>query len=268
MTTETPTACETCGAHGTVPHCWIEGDCVLPHRMDKPRHPPIARIGRVCEHCITRHREQLTEIVELYAGLRLIVAAGSIPDDTAEHKRPKKRQGSPSPVRLEAWAMLYDAGRLFAHGPHREGSQPLGRLQHTRFAEDYQHTATPDVYAVLAGWVGLLDEALDVTPWDRGSVAACCNALDTYAHTIAEQPWIDDYDAELRWLRIALRRAHGLSDPRPVAECLNDESGNECHGNVWRETGMKCDKCGRPYKGLDAVRLRVHARRQTEERSA
>jgi hypothetical protein len=237
----------------------VEGTCILPHRYDKERHPPQAETGNVCSHCTERHREHLTEIVELYAGLLDVFSGVRIDQDVAEHQHQKKAAAPPAPVRrLEAWVMLFDTGRLYAQGPRRDDGS---------FAEDYVHTATPSVYAVLAAWCDYLYEAKN---WDANDVAAtvagCASTLSAYADFIAGEPWVDDFDAEIRWLRTALRRVHGLSDPRPVADCLNTEKGTECQGQVWRPEpddgkGLRCDKCNRRYRGLDALRLKVHNRR-------
>ena len=40
--------------------------------------------------------------------------------------------------------------------------------------------------------------------------------------------------AELRWVRSALMRCHGLEDPKPIGTCFSVSHKDECGGNVWR----------------------------------
>ena len=239
--------CERCGAFGDMPHGWIEGDCILPHRGHSP-----AMIGHVCAGCVERHRLWLAEITELYASLRYVVEQGSVPDDTAEHKRPKKQPASPALLRLEAWAMLYDRDRLHAHGPRRDdGSLEL----------DYLHGTLPDVPAVLQGWASYaIESGAAPTASAVTTVSGAVIQLDSAAEHVARQPWIDEYDAELRWVRQSLRRAHGITDPQSLGACITVTDGRECSGHVWpsrdSDNRPKCDRCSRRYGTLDLVRLK------------
>lgn len=228
------TVCDRCGAFGDMPHLWTAGDCVLGHR----RHS-LARFGFLCGWCIDRHRSWLTEIVELYATLDQVLEPGSVPDDTAEHGHVKKRPASPAPMRLDAWAMLFDRDRLYATGSPSD---------------------LPDVPAVVAVhadalWESMFGSERDA-PWTLTAAAA---HLAANAETAAGQSWIDELDADLHWCRTALRRAHGIANPQPLGHCLTVD----CPGRVWpdRQDGRpQCDRCARRYGTLDLVRLHAYER--------
>ena len=224
--------CQKCGAFGSMPHVWVEGQCVLPHRNHAP-----AKVGFCCVWCVDRHKQWLTEIVELYATLDQVLEPGSIPDDTAEHGHVKKRPASPAPIRLDAWSMLHDTARLFRTGSPSD---------------------LPDVPAVVATHAEALFDQLG---WGDPptTLSGAAAALRANADTVAGSPWIDEYDADLAWVRKALRDAHGIHNPQPLGRCLTVD----CGGRVWpdRDDGRpKCDRCARRYGTHDIVRLHVQER--------
>jgi hypothetical protein len=238
--------CDRCGAFGDMPHAWVEGDCILPHDNHSTR---LASGAHVCVHCIDRHIEWLTEIVELYAGLCEVVLAGSIPDDTAAHSH-KKAAGSPSPLRLAAWALIEGVNDHTIDVDYSTGV----RVETVRDA--YLGPNLPDVPAVLTGWAqAALDEQYE-NATAPSTVAGAAAVLQTHATVMARLPDIDTYDAELRWVRRSLRAAHAISDPQPLGRCLT----TTCRGLVWRqaEGSPECDRCRRRYAKLDLVRLKAH----------
>lgn len=239
-------ACERCGARRHEQHRWEEGDCLLPHR----RHV-AATIGHLCVGCVDRHRAWLDEIVELYATLPHVVALGSVPDNTADHKR-TKRPASPAQMRLIAWAMINDAGRLFARGERQEAGQPLD--------PDYLR-GIPDPPPVLGSWAQYCIDSQGITMHvEADALSTNATLLKLAADHIAGQPWVDEYDAEVGWIRRTLRNAHGITDPQPLGKCITVTNGRDCTGRVWRDPDTsqdpKCDRCARRYKPLDLVRLR------------
>lgn len=237
MSSETPAVsdgeiCDKCGAFGLMPHIWVEGMCVLPHRNHSR-----ATVGFCCTWCVDKLAGWLTEIVELYAGLPDVLEPGSIPDTTAEHQRPKKRPASPAPVRLEAWAMLYDSDRLYRTGSPSD---------------------LPDVAAVLGTHAQALWDDLGYGP-APDTVTGAVGTLTANVEVVAGSPWIDEFDADLRWLRKALRDAHGITEPKPIGDCLTVD----CTGKVWpdRDDGRpRCGSCKRRYGLHDLVRLKVNER--------
>lgn len=236
----TDTACTRCGAFGNLPHGWIEGDCILPHK-NHSRH--LLAGTHICEPCIERHAEWLSEIPDMYATLPNVVLTGSIADDTAEHKRPKKQPASPSPLRLDAWAMLHPE---YLNAWIKD--ETTGQLRHTG-----TH-GLPDVPAVLAAWAQACYDTLGWNDTAPTTVSGACAVLSSHTQHMASLPDIDTYDAELRWLRRALRAACGISDPEPLFACLT----LDCGGNVWRMTAGSpaCDRCRRRYAALDYVRAK------------
>lgn len=242
--------CEKCGAFGSMPHAWVEGDCILPH-MEHHR----ATVGHCCRGCVDRHKAWLTEIVELFATLDEVIDPTAIPDDTAEHKRPKKQPASPAPLRLGAWAMLYDRERLL----------PFTLDEHGNGLPAYLSGSLPDVPEILAGWASwAVETGAPPVGGDVSSVTTASIQLRIAAEHVAGQPWIDDYDAELAWVRTSLRTAHDIRDPQSLGRCITVTDGKECHGQVWpspdRDPRPKCDRCRRRYRTLDLVRLKAMER--------
>jgi len=229
--------CEDCGrvdGH----HDWVEGDCVLPHRTHSRK---LLAGTFVCVWCVKRHRDWLRDILDLYATLTDVVLAGSVPDETAEHQHVKKSADTPVPIRLAAWALAFDAARMFTTGAG---------------------TDLPDIPAVLTSWAqnacdeqGLAGASLDST------LSTAVKLLDAHAERIAGFGWVDEYDAELGWCRTALRRAHGITGGRrPVGKCPSlDGDGVECGGPLWPnldDGGMSVD-CGTCKRHFDERFLRL-----------
>jgi hypothetical protein len=242
---ETPDYCNQCGVIGgrADQHIWIEGDCLLPHRLDRPNHPPAAKHGLICGNCVDRHKTTLTEILELWATLHLVVAQGSIHEELAQHQKPRKQPGSPAPMRLTAWIMLYDRERLRPGIRTTEGT--IETLPLTQ--------ALPDIPAVLAGW------ATQIQPTIKATDTAAIAALTVNAEAIGHQPWVDEYDTELRWILTKLRNAHAITNQKPLARCIQTTNGHRCTGHVWprSSTAPKCDRCHHTYGTLELVRLRA-----------
>lgn len=253
--------CDRCGAHGAIPHGYVDGDCMLPHRMTGDRHPPRAHHGLVCRYCIARWQEWLQEILELYATLGTVLEPGSIPDTTAQHDRPKKAPASPSPIRLEAWALLY--GRLNDRATvlDRAGNAVRDNTGKIVTEPAVRGSNLPDIPELLTGWAQAAYDAQDWTAAAPTTVTGAVAALTAIpADTIGAQEWVDEYDAELKWIRRALRNAHGITDPQPIGKCLTVD----CRGRVWadKDTGEpKCGECKRRYGTLDLVRLKANEKR-------
>lgn len=225
-------ACQACGL--LTGHAFLETDCLLPHSYDRERHPPQRRLGFCCQGCITRHAEWLTEIVELYATLPQVIEPSSVTEDTnGEYQKPRKAPASPAPVRLDAWAMLHDAERLYATGNYG--------------------TDLPDVAAVLSSWAQNVYDALDITTTAPDTVTGAAAVLRARATAIAALPLVDEYDAEIRWVRRALRNAHGLPNGlRSVGRCPSltgegTECGGHLHADANGEMAVWCARCGRRF---------------------
>lgn len=229
MSSEKPVVCERCGAFGAMDHGWIEGDCILPHRNHSTR---LLDGTNICVHCTDRWEEWLEQLVELYTTLGQVVLAGSIPDTTANHGHTKKAPASPSPLRLDAWALIHTEQLQWAI------RMDDGTMQHPGM------TGLPDIPDVMANWASAVYEALgwgDGAPSHLSGSVAVLRANTSILAGLAD---VDTFDAEMRWVHRSLQRAHGLSNPKPIGQCLTVG----CTGTVWpTATEPGCNKCGRHY---------------------
>lgn len=231
--------CNVCGL--TDRHEPLDDDCLLPtHSYRARKHPPRRQSGLLCcRWCVDRHRLWLTEIVELYATLPFVLEPGSVPDETADHKRPKKAPEAPAPVRLDVLAMLADRGRL------RRTGEP---------------SDLPDVPAVLADFAQRLFDDLYETATAPETASGAAAVLVSNAERLAGLPWLDEYDAELGWARARLRSVHGLANsrPKPVGKCPSlTGDGEPCGGPLWPDRdGMMRVECGKCRREFDERFLR------------
>lgn len=231
--------CERCGAFGDLPHGWVEGDCILPHKEHSRR---LLDGGLICQACADRWIEWLNEITELHGTLAAVLYVGDVVDDTAEHTH-SKRSGSPSPIRLNAWAL--HRNEINDHITDRDGTDRPA----------YLGANLPDIAAVLTGWAHTVyEEHHQGEATIARTVYAAAAWLRANVTLAAASPHVDDIDAELRWVRRALRAAHGVTDAEPLFSCLSVG----CRGHVWPMSAGSpaCDHCGRRYGTLDMVRAR------------
>lgn len=238
--------CERCGAFGDMPHSWVEADCVLPHKGHSRK---LVDGAHVCVPCVERWGDWLQEITDLYATLGTVMLAGDVPDDTAEHKRARKQPASPSPIRLDAWALAHP-WLLNDHVTDQDGTTHAA----------YLGANLPNVPAVLAAWAQDCYDAQGFTATAPDTVTGAAAVLRGHGETMARLPEVDDYDAELRWVRKALRQAHGITNPQPICACISVG----CKGHVWPNHGEqpRCDRCGRRYGTLDLVRAKAPDKRE------
>lgn len=243
------TVCAKCGAVAGSDtwgvHEWTEGCCILPEHNYTRAHPPRATVGHCCRGCVERLQDWLTEITDLYATLPDVISLGSVPDDTAQHKH-TKRPASPAPMRLDAWAMVHDRERLYRTG---------------------HDTDLPDAPAVVADLAYRVGDDLGIEPGqDLGdSLTAAVVFLTARLEAAAGSAWIDELDAELRWLRKQLRQAHG--NPKSIGRCISIINGHDCGGRVWpskrqHDPRPECSRCHRRYDQKDLARLTITEARE------
>lgn len=218
--------CERCGAIGDMPHAWVEGDCVLPHRTHFTK---LATGTHICQPCIDRWDDWLTETLELWAGLTDVLHAGSVPEAESEHQKPRKAPASPSPLRLMAWALANPK----TLNPGNPGPD------------------IPDIPTILTNWAEAIWDALDYGDGWPTTVSGATAAIRSHRDTIAAMPDVDTFDAELRWIRRALRTAHGIN-ARSVGLCPTlDGWGKACGGKLWLAPNgtmaVNCARCGRHF---------------------
>lgn len=241
--------CSKCGAVAGSEtwgvHEWTEGCCILPEHNYTRAHPPRATVGHICRGCVERLRDWLSEITDLYATLPDVVPPGSVPDDTARHKH-TKQPSSPAPMRLDAWAMVNDRDRLYRTGHDSD---------------------LPDVPAVVADLAYRVADDLGIEPGqDLGdSLTAAVAFLTGRLEAAASSAWIDELDAELKWVRKTLRQAHG--NPQPLGRCISVINGHDCGGQVWpskrqHDPRPECKRCHRRYDDRDRARLTITEARE------
>jgi len=233
-----PEPCGKCGSEPGERHTWVEGDCVLPHF----NHSTNLNSGTfVCRRCTGRWERWLGELVELYATLPDVLLAGSIPDDTAEHGKPKKAPASPSPIRLNVWALLHPEDlRFMLADKDGRPTIPTGLK------------GIPDVADVLGNWAQAVYDALDWTATAPRTISGATTVLGVNTLTLAAMPDADSFDAELRWVHGALYEAHGLRESSPVGKCPSlDGDGKECGGPLWPDKygrmQVSCSRCHRTF---------------------
>lgn len=113
---------------------------------------------------------------------------------------------------------------------------------------------------VLASWCQLVAEERDIRP-PEGVTTALCGFLTRHHGWSVEQPWADDYAAEILELG---RRAWSLLNPsgrrqftNRIMRCveIDDVDGSRCPGNLWcfltpddpyaeAKSVLVCDECG------------------------
>jgi hypothetical protein len=94
---------------------------------------------------------------------------------------------------------------------------------------------------VVEAWAQALYEATYAGDPPDYTLAAAAAVLSANADSMARLPVVDEYDAELRWVRSHLRRAHGINNPKPVGRCPSlDGDGNECGGALWPDEKAGC----------------------------
>jgi hypothetical protein len=233
----TGSGCGRCGgADGQ--HTWVDQDCVLPHKGHSTR---LLEGAHVCINCVDRHRDWLTEIVELFGTLHLLLvpplSSGAASPD-GDYEKPRKAPEAPVPVRLDVLAMLSDRARLFRTG---------------------RPSDLPDVPSVMEGWAQAFYEATYDGDVPGYTLAAAAAVLRANAEAMARLPIIDEFDAELRWVRSHLRRAHGISSPKPVGKCPTLTDAGTCGGPLWPDTtyGLRvlCGRCERVFDDGELRRL-------------
>jgi hypothetical protein len=223
--------------------------CLTPMDENGNQYPQRAARGLMCKPCAGKLNAWLRDIDVDYHLLPMVMIPGE--GGFSDSKKPKKAAESPTPVRLDVVA-LTDDGR---GGAAREPGDELW------------FEGCPDIPAVLSvlhekaeQLRGDLDPSRD-PKWDieghtvHGEITYLLTAFDR----MLEAVWVDEAAAEIRVVRDALLRAHGVTRVKPLGECMTVE----CGGTVWpSKWGLapQCAKCKRVYAGLDQARLELSNR--------
>lgn len=224
--------------------------CVLPHRDDAEADP------LVCGWHRGALRRLPGEIREAWFDLALIAEAGSAPKDAAPKTRRTKSASPPTPVNLDV-VVLRDP---------RTATTELRQILRDGHPADLSRPAS-NVLTAVASWVLLLAEERPLTATLPSSVIGQLDLLERHTDWIAQQPWIDDYWAELGGIRSALRSALRDRASTKVGRCyLPTDDGSDCHGNLLRRNGelsVRCHRCGaRWVTAAELARLELALNRQ------
>lgn len=230
-------------------------DCDACRECNQPIHPPQHRprnTGLLCERCAKNLRGWLHDIPDLYATLDPYESPQT--DDT-EHHGHHKISGSPALVRLDVVALM----------DRRTVPVTITDQDGTVVGVD---TSLMDVVGVMCSWAAMFAEEEGLTS-KTGTLTEATGLLTTWFDTLASQPWIDEMYAELRDVMRALRRAHGITLPKPIGRCINVyERGGKvigCQAMLYANPSgaIRCTSCGRRYDGRGLIL--VEMQRRTEQ---
>lgn len=228
------TLCAQCGTMLGAPHVRLTTDCVLDHPDHAER-----KHGLLCGRHWHHLADTLTQIEQLAALLPQVLIPGPAGDG-----RSATRTGSPAPGSVDVMALTDPHAGLF-----------------WRDDDD----AIPNVPGALHSWCRLIGEEL---PPDEhrarpdGTLPGSLRFLRTWRHWIVQQPWIDDYAADLGLLHRAL--AVGVGEfmwPRPLGRCPN------CQAKIYPDPSgadvVTCGRCRSSWSGVHWLRLRLMLEKET-----
>lgn len=126
--------------------------------------------------------------------------------------------------------------------------------------DDYENA--PDhvvpVVSTIVGWAQLVVDELDLDDLPA-TLEGAVQLLRGRAGWMCEQGWIGDAADEIGRVHRQLAAAVADLPDKPIAMCIEIRR-EPCQGAVFWVPGRdeaRCFRCGRPYAGLDLVRLRV-----------
>jgi hypothetical protein len=257
MTVTEVTLCSECGSELGAPHVLTSDDCVLAHDGHADR-----KHGLLCARHWNWLASTLDQIEELFGLLGQVIIPGPGGDGPTG-----KTIDSPAPGRVAVMALTDRRNRLQLDD------------------ED----AVPNVPGVLESWLRLVDEESghNLLPFARATFAADARGhvfdlsrppalgddlehplrwsiplpltlrlLRRERHWIAQQPWIDDYAADLAALHLALARGVGDSMwPKSLGPCPN--CGVKLYPDTTGADLVACRKCKSSWSGVHWLRLRL-----------
>jgi hypothetical protein len=206
--------------------------CVAP-RHAKPRQALDGLL--LCRGHYTGLEAALTDILDLYALLPYQMAVLASKEPGGE--KHVKQAHPPAPINLAA-AALTDRRNSAAIEP--------GDI--------------PDVPGSLAGWVDNVAEERHLTGTRPATVYGATRYLELHLAWIAAQPWVDEFDADMRVIRQALSAATKQPKVMPVGRCpvLTDdgECGTPLYNNPHSDA-IRCRTCRNEWSGHELIRLRL-----------
>ena len=186
----------------------------------------------------------LSDIELLYPLLNFVIEPGST--KTEELIRYSKQPDPAAPIRLEV-ALLRD----------------------NRTKYDPKNPDAVSIYGIANTWAELVREQRQLSATPNSTVLAEIGLLIRHLSWIANQPWIRDFDRDLRIAANAIRHACGEFDHRtPVGKCAVIYNETECDGPLYPDmswTGVHCARCGETWNDLDLERLGLTLNQNTLE---
>lgn len=223
--TQAATVCDKCGEPIGAPHLWSDDDCVFPHADHTPRY-----VGLICK----RHYHWIDGTLEQI--LALYTLASVMPRGGESDHRGNGEVFAPAPGRLDVMALT-----------DRRAKTPI----------DLEDGDIPDLPGTLATWAHetWLDRGDKAHAEPVWNVTTSITFLRRERHWIAQQPFLDDYTAELAYLHRWCATAAGDSMwPKPIGHCPTDRTPLF---NTIGVDEVTCSKCKQTWSGVHLIRLRL-----------
>jgi len=194
-----------------------------------------------CHNCTEQMRRWLREL-EDYAVI-IAITAGPLRDQTIGSIG--AAFGTRVPARDDAMVIL----------DYRSGAGAgVRRLRDPRDMEDEPVRSLPGSVHGIACW---LREERDETEPRQWTIASELRYLRATVEWCSIHQWVTELFDDLKELHTQARTVAYDRPPRPLGHCLEVT----CDGSVYwlaaKGAGARCSSCGRPYDGLDLVRLGV-----------
>lgn len=200
-----------------------------------------------CDTCLATMRRHLRWL-ELYTQwLHTTTMLEPTRGTTGRHQ---PGYGSRAPLRLEAIVML----------DHRSRTDPVPVDEDRGLGLDNELDPAWSILGTLTGLALAVARHAGHTRNPRdATVSSEIGYLLGSLEWCAGQPWIDDLAADIAALH-AQARALVHDVPRDLGECLTATCTGRVHWTITRDKSdrAKCVACGRPYTGLDLVRIGVN----------
>lgn len=192
------------------------------------RDPRWAAPGALlCQPCIDRLWDRLSDIVELYALLPSVTDPGSVESDGSKHT---KADAPPVPLRPSVTDLLD------------------GRLTRTTAYADHPLTWNRrGVLGVLNGWARVIREEMSLTWQDEPTVAGESAFLRKHLDWLARQPWADECHDEVVALHSELSTLCGEAKPHPIGRCPATDEHGTCGAPLFAPLfadEIDCRTCG------------------------
>lgn len=154
------------------------------------------------------------------------------------------------------------AGGEFVSGPGFGSKSPANDavIHHTDWRSNWDDLDGHSALGVIGSWAAMVREERGLATPAQPTLFTEVGALHSNHPWVMQQPWADEYIAELRGVHMAVRALANNPVPRSVGKCINTIGNGECGGPVYEKPekeAVQCSKCHRIYLGTDLIRLRM-----------